>query len=282
MSGPAADSGEAGNSLGSAETGNNLGNADSGNSGSETGLGNTAGTDYEKLAREKGWRPKEEFEGDSESWVGAEEFVKRQPLYDKLKGQSKKLKELEKTVDAMAKHYKITIAQAREKAIYELKAERREAIELGEVAKVEDIDKSIEELKNTPDPLPVVDGPKPEITQFVEENKTWFNVDKAMTRFAVSFNEAYLAENPGELEESLKETLKAVKKAFPEKFENKRRETPPSVETGGAPLGGGSKYTMNRLTGEQKLVYNQLVKEHKQMSHDEYFKQLEEAGYLEG
>lgn len=238
-------------------------------------------SEVEVLAREKGWRSKEEFEGDEESWVGAEEFIKRQPLFDKIKTQSKKLKELERTVEALAKHYNESVTQAKERMISELKAERKEAIELGEADRVDAIDNRIQEVARTvepPKPAPVIDT---EIEAFVEANSDWFNRDKEMTRFAVAYNEGYLKDHPGDIGKSLDETLKAVKKAFPEKFVNKRKTDPAPVE-GGQPSGkGGDKYNYSRLTPEQKLVYNQLVKTHKQISHDEYFRSLEEAGYLQ-
>ena len=247
----------------------------------ESGEG-TGSYDYEGAAREKGWRPKEEYEGDAEGWVGAEEFVKRQPLFDKIKVQSKRLKELEKTVEAMAKHYQTSMKQAKEKAIADLKTERREAIDQSDHALVEDIDARIEQVNRMAD-VPVPQNViAPEIEDFIEQQKDWFNKDDEMTAFAVSYNETYLKRHPDALGESLKETLKAVRKAFPEKFANQKRTAPPTVEGGGQPTGGNSKYSISKLTKEQKLVYDQLVKTHKQMSHDEYFKQLDQAGYLEG
>ena len=104
----------------------------------ESGEG-TGSYDYEGAAREKGWRPKEEYEGDAEGWVGAEEFVKRQPLFDKIKVQSKRLKELEKTVEAMAKHYQTSIKQAKEKAI------------VGEFHQPVDTDYILSEFEDVPD-----------------------------------------------------------------------------------------------------------------------------------
>jgi len=237
--------------------------------------------DFETIAKEKGWRTKEEYDGDPEAWIQAEEFVKRQPLFDKIKVQSKKLKELEKTVEALSKHYKITIDQAKDKAIAELKAERREAIELGEADKVDQIDVKINQVQQMSAPATNQAGLAPEIEQFIADQKEWFNKDEDMTDFAVAYNESYLKKHPGDLDKSLEETLKAVKRAYPDKFVNQRRATPPAVEGAGISEKGSAKYSFNRLSAEQKIVYNQLVKTHKQMSHDDYFKSLDEAGYLE-
>ena len=233
--------------------------------------------DYEAIAKEKGWNP--DYEGDGK--VGAEEFVKRQPLFDKIKTQSKKLKELEKTVEAMAKHYQTGVQQAKERAIAELKSQRKEAIELGEADKVEQIDEKIQHVQQMPDPDIKPKGLAPEIEKFVEDNQTWFNKDEEMTSFAVAYNENYLRKHPGDLDKSLEETLKAVKRAYPDKFSNTRRVAPSAVEGAATPNTGAGKYNTSRLNQEQRMVYNQLVKVHKQLTHEEYFKGLEEAGYLE-
>jgi hypothetical protein len=245
------------------------------------GDGPAATPEHEVIAREKGWRPKEEYEGDPEAWVAAEEFVKRQPLFDKIKVQSKKLKELEKTVEALAKHYQTNVAQAKERAIMDLRTERREAIEIGEVNRVEELDQKIAHVQKMSEQVVPPKGLAPELTEFLEAQKDWFNKDDDMTAFAVSYNETFLKKHPGELDKSLAETLKAVKRAYPEKFENQKRTSPPAVE-GGTPVNKGvEKYSTTRLNQEQKLVYHQLVKLHKQMTHDDYFKSLEAAGFLE-
>lgn len=248
----------------------------------QTGDDSGESTSIETLAKEKGWRPKEEYEGDPDRWVGADEFVKRQPLFDKIKVQSKKLKELESTVEALAKHYQMNIAQAKEKAILDLKLERKEAIELGEADRVDHIDERINQVKSMPEPEVLKPSIPAEVQAFVDENASWFNKDEDMTNFAVAYNIEYLKKHPGDLEKSLSETAKAVKRAYPEKFVNTRRVAPATVESGGSTVEKiAGKYSMARLNNEQKTVYNQLVKVHKQLSHEEYFKSLEDAGYLD-
>jgi len=246
----------------------------------DSGAGGTS-PDYEGVAKEKGWRPKEEYEGDVDAWVGAEEFIKRQPLFDKIKVQSKKLKELERTVEALAKHYQTNVQQAKERAILDLKSERREAIELGEVTKVEEIDQKIQHVQQMVEPVVQPKALATEIETFIDDQKSWFNKDEEMTSFAVAYNESYLKKHPGDLAKSLDETLRAVKRAYPDKFENPRKSAPPAVEGGATVSKGAEKYSTTRLSPEQKLVYQQLVKVHKQMSHEDYFKSLEDAGFLE-
>ena len=47
---------------------------------------------YEEAAKAKGWKPKEEYEGVQEAWIGAEEFLKREPLFDRIKQSRKRLR----------------------------------------------------------------------------------------------------------------------------------------------------------------------------------------------
>jgi hypothetical protein len=239
------------------------------------------GIDFEKIAKGKGWKPKTEFSG--ESWVDAEEFVKREPLFERIKQQSSDLKEMKKIIGTMADHYKKTQEVAVQKAIADLKTQKKEAIEVGDVAKVEQIDKEIEEHKQIKVDAPTTPEIKPEIKEWVEKNK-WFDKNPKMQKFAISFNKTYASDNPeATLSETLKETEEAVKARFPEEFKTtSHREMVSSVES---PSGGdvGSKkkgYGRDRLiSDEQRITYDQVVK-HKIMPPEEYVKGLEQIGEL--
>lgn len=236
--------------------------------------------DYEGMAREKGWRPPEEFEGDDKDYVSAEEFIKREPLFNKIKVQSKELKEMKRTVEAMATHFKKQTELEVRKAIAALKDKRKDAIEVGDVDAVDKIDQEIEQQKQAHTTEEVA-SPPAEITEWVEQNK-WFESDNELKEFAIAFNQAYINKHPGDLQKSLVETTKAVKAAYPEKFKNPKREEPPPVSGGGKPASNETKYSIKNLSQDQKLVYNQMVKQHKVVSHDEFFKGLEDIGELNG
>ena len=235
--------------------------------------------DIVAIAKEKGWRDRDSYEGNPETWVEAEEFVKRTPLLETIKFQKRKLKELEKTVEGMAKHYQVTIQQAKEKTIAELTEQRREAIKDGEIAFVEEIDKRISDVRAMEEPVVPQAALPPEIEDFIAKNE-WFNKNQDMADFTITHNKQLLSKGI-DLKTALAKTLDAVKRAYPEEFVNKRRENPSPVEGSQTPNDGANKkYSMNRLNPEQKLVYEQLVKKHGQLTHDQYFKSLDEAGFL--
>lgn len=243
----------------------------------------TAVPNYEEQARAKGWKPEKEFDGDPADWVDAEEFIKRGPLFEKIRNQGKQLTDLKKTIDAMAQHMQKTTKAAVDKAIADLKAQRREAIEVGDADKVEKIDAAIDEQKAIvieQREAPAKELPE-EIAAFIKVNP-WFNTHPEMRAMAIAFQDTYLKNNPGMLKESLDETAKRIRRAFPEHFANDKRETPPAVEGADASRQPSSKgkYTVERLSADQRRVYAQIVTKHKTVSHDEFFKSLEEIGEL--
>ena len=238
-------------------------------------------TDYEAAARTAGWKSKEELgeDFDQVKFVGAEEFIKRKPLFDTIKQQNRELKDLKKTIDSVVLTSQKMSELAAKRAVAELKAQKREAIAVGDVDKVEALDVSIEEQKQVINKPPDV---APQVVEWTKENK-WFHEDSELQDFAVAWCAAYAKRNPDKsMEESLDATAKATKKAYPESpyFKESRRQEPPQVETHKGEGGGKvKKYTLDRLDDDQKRAYKQFMAK-KVMSHDQYFQSLEEIGAL--
>ena len=238
----------------------------------------------ETAAREQGWKPKEEYTGKPGTWRDAKEFLDRAPLYEKIKAQSTELKGIKKTVDAMAKHFTANVNHAVAERIAALKVERREAIEGGDVDRVEKLDKAIEEQKTVRADIPTAPEIAPEVSAWVKDNP-WYTKDQELHDFALAYNDSYLKRNPGDLEGSLTATVTATKKAFPEKFPADKKTEPaasaaPTVEGGTAPSRKSTEFSVSRLSADQKLVYEQIVKKHGVVTHDQFFKDLQAIGEL--
>ena len=246
----------------------------------------------ETSARTQGWKPKEEFTGDPALWVDAKEFVGRAPLFEKIKEQSKTLKGLTKTVDAMAKHFTANVNHAVNAKISELRAAKKEAIEGGDVAKVEAIDKQIDDAKATKADIPTAPEVAPEVMDWVKANP-WYTTDNELHDFALAYNDSFLKRHPGDIEGSLKATATATKRAFPDKFSGDTKKPAGSpaatVEGATAPASAGKKYTVNRLTTDQKMAHDQYIKagtfdavaKAAKMTPSEYYvKQMDEIGEL--
>jgi hypothetical protein len=240
--------------------------------------------DTEDRARAMGWKPREELgeDFDSNKWVDAKSYVDRKPLFDVIKQQNKELKELKKTVDAIVNFSQKNAELAAKRAVDALKAERKEAISLGDHEKVEEIDTKIAEQKETIKNVPAT---PPEVVKWTEAND-WFNKDPELQDFAVTFCATYAKSHPqATMETILAASEKATKRAFPDSpyfKETSRRQEPPPVETHKGEGKGdakGKKYTLDRLDDDQKRAYRQFM-DKKVMTHDQYFQSLEEIGAL--
>ena len=89
-------------------------------------------TEVEKRAMEMGWKPRSEFDGEDDAFIDAKEFVRRAPLFEKIETQSKQLKALERSIDALKQHYTAREEAAVKNAIKSLKEQRKEALSQGD------------------------------------------------------------------------------------------------------------------------------------------------------
>jgi hypothetical protein len=240
---------------------------------------------YEVKARELNWRPLAEFEGDPEEWVDAKEFIKRAPLFERLKSQGKKLKEQEKALHDMAGHIDKVAEASYKRAIADLNREKRQAVEEADPDRVAAIDTEIEQIRGEMAPKPATDTPAahPAVTEWLDRKENqWFKTDKELAAFAISYqNSLFAADQTLDMEESLVKVTKAVKRAFPEKFSNPARQAAPSVETAVSAPAGKKVFSFRDLNDEQRSVAARFERMGI-MKKDEYVKQLADSGQLGG
>jgi hypothetical protein len=86
---------------------------------------------YDKQAREMGWRPKEEWEGEPEKWRDAKEFVERGELYGKIDSVGRELKETRKALKMLQEHHSKVRETEFNRAVEELKAAQKKHLEDG-------------------------------------------------------------------------------------------------------------------------------------------------------
>lgn len=245
-----------------------------------------AETPYEEAARAEGWKSKEEL-GDAYDpvrYVNAEEFIKRKPLFETIKQQSKSIKELRKTVESVVQFSKQNAELAARNAIAQLQAQKKEAISLGDADAVELIDNSIKVQEQAAQNAAQTAVSIPaEITEWTEKNK-WFDLDLEMQDFATAYCAAYAKRNPGQhIEMALQAAAAATRKAFPDSkyFASSRRPAAPMVEPQkGESAKSSTKYSTSRLNDDQKRTYDAYVRKSKMLTHEQYFQKLEEIGAL--
>lgn len=231
----------------------------------------------EQAAREQGWVPESEWTGDPEKWRPAKEYVDRGELLRKIEQQSRSLKETNKALQTLAEHHKKVREVEYQRALSDLKAQRKAAYLEQDLERVSEIDDTIEHVKEqqrivqeTPVITPEVRTP-PALVEWEAKN-TWYKTDKAMT----AYTNALAAELRGEgydLQDALTEIDKQIRKEFPHKFRNpSKAAAQPSVESSGK--GRGNVGTQFQLTEEQRRVMHKFIKAGAVKDEAEYIEQL--------
>ncbi len=245
-------------------------------------------SESERAAREKGWRPKEEFEGNAAEWVDHEEFHRRTPLFDKISKQNKTLKDLNAKIIALVEHNQNLEKRTREKVLAELKQQRKEAVQYGDTEAFDEVEKRIEEvqaeelsLKIDDEPAapaePVQEIPQP-IKDFAERNDSWFEKDKEMTDYAV-YKVQSLTNQGIAINDALEQAEAAVKATFAAKLAPAASRTNPNKSRPSPVLSGSTESRpkgkqFSDLTSDQKQVWYAM--KNSGMSLADFMKQIED------
>lgn len=232
----------------------------------------------EDRAREQGWRPKEEFEGDASKWVSAETFVAKGELIDRIEQLGKKLKDSDKTIAMLKEHHTKVKESEFKRAVEFLKQQKKQAYENGDVDKIIEIDDKIAEVRDTQkaqkaqDQVDEAPETHPVFQSWVSDNK-WYESDSEMRADADAFGEAYARNNQDKTpQEVLEYVAKKIKKAYPEKFVNPNRNKPTGVESGSGTRQGSSRDSFS-LTEEEAKVMNTFIR-NGVMTKEDYIKEI--------
>lgn len=219
---------------------------------------------FETKALEMGWRPKEEWDGPEEEFIDAKEFVRRQPLFEKIESQSKAIKQLNAAFEALKTHHTKVKESEYKRALESLKQAKKEALREGETERALAYEEKIEEVEQQKAEFDAeaakVETPQtaeahPEFVAWKQRNG-WYNKDQELRDFADTYG-ITLARQGKSPQEVLDAVAKQVRKAFPEKFTNPNREKPGAVE---APSRSGASHSGFQLTEEERTIMNKLVR----------------------
>jgi hypothetical protein len=233
-------------------------------------------------AKRQGWVPQDEYNGPEDKWVDADTFVKKGKEINALLRKDneflkREVSEMKSTMMEFKKFHAETEKRAYDRAIADLRDQKKEAISTGDGERVLEIDDALDELKqkraeekaqavpsNQPDPV---------FAEWTEENK-WFETDRELAEEANIIGQAIKARQPGLIgREFLDEVGKRVKKMYPEKFTNTNRNRPSPVEANSpnkSAKSGGKGY--NDLPPEAKQACQKFEKQGL-LSREEYIKQ---------
>src|SRR3990167_4465343 len=105
----------------------------------------------EEKARQKGWKPESEFDGEDADFVDAKEFLLREPLLETIRELKKHIKvQREKTDQDMkliSTQFMQVSEQAYKRALADLQAQRDYAISEKDTAAIKQLDTEIDTVK---------------------------------------------------------------------------------------------------------------------------------------
>lgn len=228
----------------------------------------------EDQARQQGWVPEEEWKGEPDAWVPADEFVRRGSLFNHIKHLNKQNNELRQAIQGLNEHNARLEQQRLKEKESELRSARRAAMEESDWDTVEKLDETwdqvkqankeledrIEEVKQAPqEPVP---NAMAAIKQFAEDNP-WYKSDAA--RHA-AFNAVCdsLIEKHTDGFDLVEEALTI----FEEKFttEGVKRKPTSAVDPGVEDVPrtrrstSGSKHSIKSLSQEEQSVARRMVR----------------------
>lgn len=237
----------------------------------------------EDRARDQGWRPKEEYEGDQSKWVSAETFIAKGELIDKIESLGRELKNTKKAMSMLQDHHTKVKEAEFTRAVNFLKQQKKSAYESGDVDKIIEIDEQIATVKETQKQQSMLQQQQvhqqdnevhPNFVRWVDNN-SWYNADtelkEAADALGLSYAKVHQDKSP---EEVLDYVAKRIKAAYPEKFTNQNRNKPSAVDGSGS-SGSSRQKTSDGfdMSEEEVRVMNTFVRQGV-MSKDEYIKEL--------
>ena len=237
-------------------------------------------TESEAKARRQGWRPKDEYRGPDEKWVDAESFLKRSDeelpvMRERLKKQDRDLADLKGTVAKFAEHHAKVEKIAYERALNEVKKQRREALAIGDADGFEQAEERLAELKEVKPAATQKEAAKeisPDVQTWVQANP-WFQTEPRLAKYAETVCGELQNEDPTrDLSDILKEVAKEVKTRFPEKFANAKRSAPPAVEGASTVAAGKGSKSYANLPAEAKAACDKFLKQGLIKSKEDYLK----------
>lgn len=241
-------------------------------------------TEIEQAAMKKGWKPKDQYDG--EDWRSAREFMERGEFMETIHQLKRKVKDQENTLSNVQKLMEMQVKHVREQTIKELNQQRREAIQNGDVATVEMLDREMDRRKQEFEPVDAKPAIPEEAREWARKNSGWFNQNtaenKLMFQFMIDKEEEIHQQNPGiDAMEALRRAEDAVKQRFPERFQNPAQNRKSEVESNTPGTGNRRKtYNPSNITPEMRKLARDFVRNRVFQNEEAYYQELYKLGEL--
>ncbi len=229
-------------------------------------------TPAEDRAMKMGWRPQDEWDGDPDDWVDAKEFIGRQKLYDRISDSNKELKQLKSAMEEFKKHHERVKQSEYERALQELRAEKKQILESGSADdliaiddKIDEAKEKLREAKQAPK-QPEIDPQAQRVLEQWMESNQWYRKDLDMKEEADYIGFKFVQDQQRTSgvvptpEEVLQRITREMRKRHPEQFMNPRKNDAPKVEGEGTQQRTPSKSSNVVLSEDEERVMKRLVR----------------------
>jgi len=254
------------------------------------GEGTPTPGEQEAEAQRMGWVPEEDFKGDKDRWISADKFLERGKnempiLRERLKKMDGTVARLNTTISSMRKTFgefqkyaSENEDRAYQRALDSLVKKQRVAVEESDTETFDALEVEKRDLIKDIPKQPVVeieDDGTEEFNAWVDDGNKWFLENPEMGQYAVSMLK-FVGDKTGLQGTALYDEIKKeVKIRYPDKFENKNRQAPPTVQGSGEAPPKAGKQTFANLPDEAKRQCKEFMKTIPDFTEKEYLKSYE-------
>lgn len=234
-------------------------------------------TEVEQKAREMGWKPQEEWEGDTANWMPAEDFVERN---ERLKGRgdkilqtenaklSRDLDELKRTVGDLKQYLSKADQRAYQRAISDLKQKQRQAVEDGDTQAFDQVERQMQDLTRQASESQEAEqagqgeGQRQEHPDFAawRAENPWYGDDPVLTTRADEVGQR-LAGHGYQGRQLFDAVTQVLKEEHPSKFGKPNGQGRKASAVEGTGTKGHAKTKWDQVDQEGRAAFNRFVKQ---------------------
>lgn len=254
-------------------------------------------SEIEKRARSLGWVSKEEREAqgkDNAHYVEPEEYVRRQPLFERIEKQNSEIREMKQLQKQWNDHLALMRKESYERAIQELEFKRSKAVSEADSSTFNQADSQIRNMQQKMQTDPMITQAVPSSTttaedMFMQRNANWYNDNslenkkmKAAAKAADAYfaQEAHLEGRSLNVEEHFKKIEEMVKNQFKHRFEEKKIRPQSVAVSTTQNVAGSASALVSQLSASQRQLAEHFVKTGAYKSIEDYAKDLKAISRL--
>jgi len=214
-------------------------------------------TQDEERATKHGWRPKEDWGGDSDEWVSAKKFNERGDMIGKIRSLENRFTDRETDFKSRLDHQKKLHEAQLKVTISDLESKRNDAIDDADRNKANNIQDQIDQVKSSIEPVDDTNNKNDSVLDGWNSRNPWIYDSSPKSAYAISRYNLHLQSGKG-TSDAISMMESEVSQHFPDV--NSRRDKAQSVEGGRSKpkYKSSPKLAWSQLTAEELKWYNAM------------------------